>query len=92
MFDGGGVGVWTDDVSRLFLDALKQTIATSKQRDYSMYAFIPRASFLLAPLSPRETDDGWPVDAGLWRYWQDAVDRLQATLRFRREMRLALTG
>jgi hypothetical protein len=84
-------GPWDEALSRFTLQALKRHLASSK-RDYSVFPFLQRLGYALAPLSPIETDEGWPVDTKEWRYWQDGVDRLQATLRFRREMRLALAG
>ena len=84
-------GAWDEALSRFTLLVLKRHL-TSAKRDYALPQFMQRLGYVLTPLAPMETDEGWPVDTKEWRYWQDGVDRLQATLRFRREMRLALTA
>ncbi len=82
-------GPWTDALSRRVLEALKSRLG-SATRDDALRAFLERLGYTLTPLSLRETDEGWPVDASGWRAWEESVIRLQCTLAFRRELRAAL--
>lgn len=48
------------------------------------------AAYAIAPQLSEKFKIGWPMQAGVWYYWEDAIDKFIRILSFRKEMIRAL--
>lgn len=85
---------WSPTFSQQVIDWLK-CVSSSAASEPGMWSFQQRISqiapFLSAQALPAALQ-GWPTTTKGWEYWNNCMERFQAVVQFRLEMRTAIIG
>lgn len=84
---------WPEQLSVLFIQALKQWLAEQPPFQFNRPVYraqLEAAAYRSDPELLDQLRRGWPLQAPSWRLWEKEVENFLNTLMFRREMRRAL--
>lgn len=84
---------WTDQVSITLVQNFKDWMRGARDNFHVVDHYreiFEAAAYAIAPQLSEKFKIGWPMQAGVWYYWEDAIDKFIRILSFRKEMIRAL--